>query len=372
MNHKEVDEFIKGNYKRLTDPEIARQLGLTLKQVEHRRRRLGITKNSIYSVPVFLSEARTEKEVLYRLKSLAPLRKKYEGLNLFQQINDKGEKVYILLPEAKKGLEIGKKDWSYHLGMDVDDTPQPYILVQLPDFKNKLNIAPLFDVHYGNIAHRKDKFLSYLKWIKDTPNVYVILGGDLVENALDDGRGMTYDQNKNPQTQLDDMVEMLTPIAHKVLVATSGNHEWRTYKKTGIDFMKIICDRLTIPYFAGPLLLSILANGHKWSFYVSHGFGNSQTKGGKMNMASKPKNFTSDVQFFVQGHVHDAIAEAETCLVEDPIHCRLKYMTQWIVIAPSFLRWSNTYAYRAGYKPPSKGGIALELEADGDYRARLT
>jgi hypothetical protein len=371
MTHDEINDFIKDHYKVMSDPEIARELGLSLKQVEHRRRRLGLSKNGLYSVPIFLSKARTEKEVLYRLKSLAPLKKKYEGLNLFKQINEKGENVYILLPEPRKDFDIKKRDWSYHIGKDTDGTTQPYIVVQLNDFEKKMNIAPLFDVHYGNVAHRKDKFLSYLKWIKNTDNVYVILGGDLVENAIDDGRGMTYDQNVNPQSQLDEMVEMLVPIAHKILVATSGNHEWRTYKKTGIDFMKILCDRLSIPYFAGPVLMSVLANNHKWSFYIQHGFGNSQTKGGKLNMASKPKNFTSDIQFFVQGHVHDAIAEAETCLVEDSMNCRLKYMTQWIVICPSFLRWANTYAYRAGYKPPSKGGVALELDEDGDYRARL-
>ena len=118
--------------------------------------------------------------------------------------------------------------------------------------------------------------------------------------------------------------------------------------------------------------MSILANTYKWTFYVFHGFGNSQTKGGKMNVASRPKGWTGLVHFFVSGHTHDCIAESETAIIEDPINCRLVYTKQWTVVAQAFLGWYDSYAYRAGYKPPAQGGVSMELLSDGGYRAFLT
>lgn len=332
-----------------------------------------MTPEKVDKIIKFLSVAKTENELLkkYGESFKRLLKDKYEGYNLFEQKNLYDEKIYILLPEIEKNLKIQKKDWKYSIGVSDEGIDQPYIVVQLPKFKGKINIAPLFDVHYGHHAHRHDKFLEYVKWIKENDHVYAVIGGDLMENALDDGRGMTYDQVHNPESQLNDMIKMLAPIAHKILFAIPGNHELRTYHKTGIEVMRVIADKLKIPYFSGPVYATILANGYKWSMYTMHGYGNSQTKGGKMNMAGKARKFTGLVNFFLSGHTHDALAESETSMVEDPLNCRLHYMAQWTVVAPSFLGYEHTYAYKAGYPPPSKGGVSLELSDNGDYKAYL-
>jgi len=91
-----------------------------------------------------------------------------------------------------------------------------------------------------------------------------------------------------------------------------------------------------------------------------------------MNSANQPKKFTGLIHFFVSGHVHDRVCESETLLTDDPINCRLMYLQQWTIIAPSFLGFKETYAYRAGYPPPANGGVAIELDDNGDYRGSLT
>lgn len=322
----------------------------------------------------FLSKAKTRKEIEAKFgpKTDELLSKKRPGMNLFTQRSHFHELVYILFPEAPKGIKILPRKWTFRRGTDDKGHDQPYLLVQLPDFKGKLVIAPLFDLHYGHETHNFEKLMSYINWIKESPNVYAILGGDLMENAVDDGRGMTYDQSEKPMTQLDRLTELLAPIAHKVLVSVPGNHEARTEKKTGIDVAKVLADRLGIPYFSGPVTMSVMANTYKWSFYIFHGFGNSQTKGGKMNIASRPKGWTGLIHFFVSGHTHDCIAESETAIVEDPLNCRLMFLKQWTVVAQAFLGWYNTYGYKAGYKPPSQGGVSMELFDNGNYRAFLT
>lgn len=385
MSREEIAKIIKKYWLLKTNKEIGEMVGLTDLAVKSRGKRMHLPSkgqafrsgdmlhNPDEIFIRFLSKAKTEKEIKKRFQDLKRLKKNYEGYRLFTQRNNYNELMYILLPLMNdKEIKIKPKIFKYHVGQGSDGTPDPYILCQLPNFKGEVKIALLFDVHYGNFAHKHEKFLSYINWIKETPNVYAILGGNLMENALDDGRGMTYDQTKNPSTQFDDMLRLLAPIAHKILCSTTGNHEDRTYKKTGIDVMKLLAERLEVPYFSGPIFLSIMANTYKWNLYVEHGFGNSKTKGGKMNMAGRAKKFTGLIHFFISGHVHDRVCESETLLTDDPINCRLIELKQWIIIAPSFLGWKETYAYRAGYPPPASGGVSVELLDNGDYRGSLT
>ena len=381
MTQKEKD-FLRKNWKKYSNEELEEVFKLSRSQIRRIARELGLPAKTTGGqkgadrkeyFKKFLAQAKTEKEILSKFGDLKFLKEKFEGYRFFTQRNNYNELVYILLPLVSDvKVELLPKRFEHHIGMGPDGTPDPYIMCQLPKFKGTIKIALLFDVHYGNFAHKHEKFLSYLNWIKENDDVYAVLGGDLMEDALDDGRGMTYDQDKNPQTQFEDMEKLLAPIAHKILCATTGNHEARVYKKTGIDVMKLLADRLKVPYFSGPIWCTILANGYKWNLWISHGFSNSKTKGGKMNSANQPKKFTGLIHFFISGHVHDRVCESETLLTDDPINCRLIELKQWTVIAPAFLGWKETYAYRAGYPPPASGGVSIELLDNGDYRGSLT
>jgi hypothetical protein len=333
----------------------------------------------------FLQKSRTKAQIVTKFGAEMAeefLGAEYTGFHLFQQLNDYNQTVYILLPIISREVEVKQRDWKAHIPPSEvgHGITQPYCLVNLPDDAfgrvldddqqvGRIDIAPLFDVHLGNHGHRAEKFLGYIRWIAESPNMYAICGGDLMENALDDGRGMSYDQDRNPQTQMEEMIDMLAPIAHKILCMIPGNHEWRTYNKTGVDPMRFIADRLNIPYFDGPVYLSIVVGGKRFRIYVQHGTGNSQTKGGKMNSAGRPRKWLDFVHFILSGHVHDPVSNSETTIVEDVENCRLVYRQTWTVIAPSFLRWEGTYAYRAGYAPPGSGGVLIHLYENGTYRA---
>ena len=324
----------------------------------------------------YLSKARTEAQLRHSYGETweSIVKRRLPGYNLFEDRNDYNDRIFILHPEMLDEIKIENKEWKFVIGRDIHGIQDPCMTVQFPEScfnDDKLIIAPLYDVHLGHHAHREEKFLSYISWIHDTENVFSVLGGDLLENALDDGRGMTYDSS-NPESQIDEAIKKLAPIAHKILVAIPGNHEWRTYKKAGLDPTKIICDKLKIPYFSGPVFMRILGASRYWNFYIAHGRGNSQTKGGKLNAAQRLHNFIGLIHFNISGHVHDPIVNPETVIVYDAENCCLKYITRWTVIAPSFLGWKETYAYRAGYAPPGKGGVSCHLFRDGSYKATMT
>ena len=293
--------------------------------------------------------------------------------NLFKDINKNGEHSFILLPSPTNWVSpVQPRDWTYHIP-HLDGKQLPYQMIQMPTdvFRQDgrygpcFSVVPLFDVHYGSNGHREGKFLKYIEWIAETPGHYVILGGDLMDNALDDGRGMSYDQVINPQTQLDDMTEMLAPIAHRCLTMFPGNHEWRTYNKTGIDISKILADRLDIPYHTGPVLLSILAGGHKFTIDARHGFSRPATKGGQLNSAMKPMKWM-DADFFLSGHTHEALVSEDTVIRENAADASLTFRPRWTVICQSFMGWLETYGYRKGYGPVAGGGVLLEMYENGE------
>ncbi len=293
--------------------------------------------------------------------------------SLFKDINKLGEHSFILLPNPVNWVsQVREQDWKYHIPI-MAGKQQPYQMIQMTKdvfridgrYGKNFAIVPLFDVHYGSNGHREGKFQKYLKWITETPGLYVILGGDLMDNALDDGRGMSYDQIINPQTQLDDMTEMLAPIAHRCLTMFPGNHEWRTYNKTGIDISKILADRLDIPYHTGPVLLSILAGDHKFTIDARHGFSRPSTKGGQLNNAMKPMKWM-DADFFLSGHTHEALVSEDTVLRENAADGSLTFKPRWTVITQSFMGWLETYGYRKGYGPVAGGGVLLEMYENGE------
>lgn len=397
-----VDEFINDYVNGMTNDELSSkykgstdQIKRFIKKLRQQRDlpdRKGLSASFSYnannvknSFVSFLQKAKTLKEIKKKFgDELAEslLEEDYEGYNLFVQIDDYGDECYILLPEPRDEIQVKKREWSFYNSFIEEEGAAPirqaYHLVKLPDKlfsyheDKRVDIIPLYDIHYGHYGHKYNKFIAYVEYIKNTPNVLTFLGGDLLENALDDGRGMCYEQEKPPQTQLSELVRILAPIAHKCLFIMPGNHEWRTYKRSGIDPSYFIAKKLDIPYFDGPVYCSIVGAGHKWKMYAFHGRSASQTKGGKLNSAGRPRRFTDFVNWYVSGHVHEPVLDNETCIVEDPVNCRLVYKTQWTVVCPSFLRYEGTYAYRSGYPPPGKGGVKLSMYANGDYIAKLT
>jgi hypothetical protein len=299
----------------------------------------------------------------------------FPNLSLFKDINKDGEHSFILLPTPSRLPNVGARDWDYHIASDPESGEQQgYQMIQFPDsafqpggrYGNRITIVPLFDVHYGAKGCREDKFNEYIRWIKETPGMYAILGGDLMDNALDDGRGMMYDQIHNPQTQLDNLTKLLTPIAHQCLMMIPGNHENRTYKKTGIQPARILADRLYIPYHDGPVLLNCLAGDFKHRIHVQHGFSRPATKGGQLNAAQKPAKFM-EADAYLSGHTHEAIVSEETVLREDTQTGSLRFTPRWTIVAQSFYGYWGTYGYRAGYSPVTGGGVVLELYENGEF-----
>ena len=94
--------------------------------------------------------------------------------------------------------------------------------------------------------HLNNYRLAILETIKNTPNVYTILNGDLCNTALKNSKSDVYSDELSPMEQINRLIELLESIKDKILVIGTGNHEDRIMKDTSIDVIRLVARQLGI------------------------------------------------------------------------------------------------------------------------------
>jgi hypothetical protein len=364
----------------LSGEEVGRRLGIdggsARKRIRKARREyptLDWYGESTLDVPTalirLLAKGCTESEIVAKGFNLADARK-VAGYDLFETRNHDRELVYLLLPHVQK-VALKPKVWTYRWAKDTDGSHQPYLMIQMPATKwEKVKLVPLADVHFGSSASMVEKFREYVNYIAMNDNVFGFIGGDLFENSHgDSNHGVSiYEQEIRPKSQVEQMVEILSPIAHKLLWAIPGNHEDRS-RTRDYDPIERLCEMLDIPYSYEPIFVDLLWKGHVFSFHDQHGKCGGQTQGGKMNAAARPQEMQEHVMFTIMAHVHDGNVSRNSRICRDRVNFRLEFRKQYIIICPSFFKYFGSYASKEGYKPGSYGSISLDLFPNGQYHA---
>lgn len=292
-----------------------------------------------------------------------------EGYDVYETRNNWQELTYLLLPVIKK-REIKPKIWTYQWAPGGES----YLMVQFPKrgTKNwkKIKVVPLADVHFGSNAHMAEKFREYVNWIASRDDVFVVIVGDLLENAHGDScKGIAeYEQEIRPASQVQQMADILSPIAHKILVAHPGNHEDRS-RTRDYDPLERLCELLDVPYSYFPVHMDLNWNSYVFSFHIQHGRSGAQSEGGKINSALKVLHNSEHTCFVISAHVHDSKVLQKDRVVRDRVNFRLALKKQYVIICPSFLSFFSSYADKAGYEPGSTGTVNCDLYPDGDYFA---
>lgn len=178
----------------------------------------------------------------------------------------------------------------------------------------ELQILPLADLHLGDIHSDGKKVLEWIDYIRNTPNCYTILNGDLMDSAIKSSIGDIYGANLQPMMQLEQAVKLFGDISHKILAVTPGNHEARIYRSDGLDITQIMCNQLGIGdrYSSASVLLivrfgSIAARRHGreacYTIYQTHGSGGGRLEGGKVNRLMQLASIV-DADIYIHSHTH--------------------------------------------------------------------
>jgi hypothetical protein len=108
-----------------------------------------------------------------------------------------------------------------------------------------------------------------------------------------------------PQDQLDTAVDLLKPIADKILAIVPGNHEERISRSVGVDMTHVLATSLDLEncYRSTSALLFVKIDKQCYSIYINHGHGGGRRPGGKINGLSDFAQII-DTDCYVIGHTH--------------------------------------------------------------------
>lgn len=234
----------------------------------------------------------------------------------------------------------------------------------LPDFtmltkhfpENKdITIYPIADVHLGAAEHMEAAWREFRTKILEDPNAYLILAGDLINNATRNSVSNIFEETMRPREQKRLMAEMLMPLRDRILCSVPGNHEGRSGKDADDDPMyDILCKidredayRENIA-FLKVQIGDVDGDGRRnptYIFTVVHGSGGGILTGGALNKAERFAYVLDGCDLFVQGHTHKSVESHPGKIKIDAQHNRVTIKPFHVVNCSSWLEFGG-YACR--------------------------
>lgn len=237
----------------------------------------------------------------------------------------------------------------------------------LPRTFDELLFIIMSDLHYGSPLCSIKHAERTIDFVRRTRNARLFLNGDLLEAVTKNSVGDVYSQKRTPQQQRDDVIEMLLPIKDKILGCTSGNHEARIYRETGIDVSKDIAKALGVPYRAEGMLLKLsLGHGNSghddkpyvfWS-YITHGYGGARTKAAKAVKVERTATYVH-ADFYGMSHDHVVNIAPDVYLLQDDrgrttedgwLVGKVTAHRKMLIKTNAYLKWGN-YSEVGGFSP---------------------
>lgn len=237
-------------------------------------------------------------------------------------------------------------------------------------FHEQIEIHPMADLHIGDSQCDYKGILERIEYIKNTPNAYCILDGDLMDTAIASSIGDTYAANLKPMEQLKHCVKIFEGIKNKVLAVLPGNHENRVYKSDGIDTTELMCAQLGIldRYSPTTALLFIRfgrnsdRHGRRqlYTAYVTHGSGGGGRKeGGKVNRLADLAAIV-DADIYIHAHTHLPVIFRESFFRVSGSNSTVAEVDKLFINTAASLHYGG-YGDKAGFKPASRRSPVLYL-----------
>lgn len=238
-------------------------------------------------------------------------------------------------------------------------------------YADTIEIHPMADLHIGDAQCDYKGILERLEHIKNTPNAYVILDGDLMDTAIANSVGDTYGAKLQPMEQLKHCVKLFEPIKDRILCVLPGNHERRVMRSDGIDTTAIMCAQLGLQdrYSDTTALLFVRFGkqiGKKshgrpqlYTIYATHGAGGGRKEGGKINRLADLSCIV-DADIYVMGHTHMPAILKEGFFRVSGQNSSVAQVDKLFVNTAASLNYGG-YGDTAGFKPASKCAPVIYL-----------
>ena len=246
------------------------------------------------------------------------------------------------------------------------------INIELPK-NNEFNIMVMGDMHIGDSLCDYDTIQETIDFVKNTPNTYVILNGDLINNALKSSKSDSYIETMTIEEEQDLLIELLEPIKDKILVIATGNHEYRTQVLAGINPLKAVAialglrDRLVDYSYLLDLSFGtaygIKNQKNRYLIYGTHGgHGGGRRSGSTANALEDMARVRPDCDLYVHSHTHNQLSFNDIVFLYNKTTKKTKEHQRTFYNANAFLKYGG-YSEQKGYRPAPRSPSLLTIKA---------
>lgn len=226
----------------------------------------------------------------------------------------------------------------------------------------EINILPFGDFHYGHKNCVIDLIKEWTSNLSETNRG--ILMGDLIECATKESIGKNlFDTTMTPEKQYEGMLELLEPYAKYIDGAVTGNHEERLVNSTSFDVVKLICDKLKIPYLHYNGCIKYSWNKVAYVVNVWHGKGRGSTTSDALKNCEKmAERCYADI--YLMGHVHKLLKSDKIISFPDVRNMKINKVHQHFITTGSALDYDDGYAEKDGLQPRILGYPIITLSGE--------
>lgn len=241
----------------------------------------------------------------------------------------------------------------------------------LPDFEmiqhrfpggHDITIIPVSDVHLGAQECMEQEFISFIKTVQETPNVYLILGGDLIDNGTRNSVTNIFRATMSPSQQKKEMANILKPVADRILCFVPGNHERRSGKDADDDPVYDIAAKLDLEHLYRENMAFVKIQMGKptydtgkrmegdkrptYTLVVTHGAGGGIYTGAGVNRNERFGYVIDGMDLLIVGHTHRPYTTQPGKLQIDTRNNRVTVKPFKVVSSTSWLQFGGYTAQK--------------------------
>lgn len=235
---------------------------------------------------------------------------------------------------------------------------------------NNLKLYVLSDVHLGSAEADLSALKQIIQFIKDTPECYCILLGDILDTALKNSKTDIYSETMSIANAQKLAVELLTPIKDKIIAMTPGNHENRVWREVGVDLSLWLAEKLGLQnvYRNSNIALTVSfgkdinGNPYRLNIFGQHGaYGGGRRLGAAMNALEDLDGIIANADVYIRAHTHQPIQGSRNVFTFNSLG-NIEKQTKYYFNAPSVLNYGG-YAAEKGYRPTDDAPCYLNIRA---------
>lgn len=245
--------------------------------------------------------------------------------------------------------------------------------------KQSFKLVVLGDMHLGDPLCDLDLIKETINFVKNTPDCYVIINGDIMNNAIINSKSDTISETLTMEQQQDLAIELFYPIKERILIIADGNHENRTYKLTGINPLRYVAralgclDKYTHETYLINIRMAYKGNSKNSStfrIFGQHGsYGGGRKVGSAANTLQEMSAVVANANLYIRSHTHNHISFHDDCYIVSQYGNLIRHRRTYYN-AMAFLKYGG-YAADKGYRLTDVAPSVLNIRICKQFNKEL-